>query len=79
MKDVRQSGDFEVERLDKRSMEKLDRLLDKVDQRESRSDEGDVAQGSSWDGWKEEGARIQVPTGVKTKPTTTRGGCKSNL
>lgn len=63
--EVLRSKDFEVADLDKQNMEKLDRLLDTMDRRESQDDEGDVAQGSSWDGWKEEGVRIQVPTGVK--------------
>ncbi|KAG8989786.1 hypothetical protein FRB90_002071 [Tulasnella sp. 427] len=65
--EVLRSGDFELEHLDKQSMEKLDRLLDEMDENGSGSKrpEDDVAQGSSWDGWKEEAVRIQVPTGVK--------------
>lgn len=65
--EVLRPKDFEVRELDKQSMEKLDRLLDTMDQREreSQGNKGDVAQGTSWDGWKEEGVKIQVPTGVK--------------
>ncbi|KAG8945266.1 hypothetical protein FRC04_001106 [Tulasnella sp. 424] len=65
VKEVLLSEDFKADQLDKQSVEKFDRLLDKMDKEESGRDAVGVAEGSSWDGWIEEGVRIEVPTGVK--------------